>query len=95
MREIYFKIKGRIQGVGFRRFAVGTAKKIGNLSGWVRNAEDGSVEILVKGPEENVEKMIDLCRKGCLFSRVDGIEFLPKVTNYFLPPVTDGIFERI
>ena len=95
MREIYFKIKGRVQGVGFRRFVVGVAKKIGNLSGWVRNAEDGSVEVLVKGSEQNVEKMIQVCCKGCLFSRVDGIEFLPKVTNYFLPPIIDGVFERI
>lgn len=95
MREIYFKITGRVQGVGFRRFVVKTAQKIGGLSGWVRNAEDGSVEVLVKGDAENVEQMIAACRDGCMFSRVDGVTFLPKVTNYFLPPVTDGIFERI
>ena len=95
MHEIYFKIKGRVQGVGFRRFVLNSAKKIGGLSGWVRNAEDGSVEVLVKGKESDVEEIIALCRKGPLWSRVDGIEFLPKVTNYFLPPITDGIFERI
>ena len=95
MREIYFKITGRVQGVGYRRFAEKTAKSIGGLSGWVRNAEDGSVEVLVKGNTENVEQMIASCRQGCLFSRVDGITFLPKVTNCFLPPITDGVFERI
>lgn len=95
MREIYFKITGRVQGVGFRRFAVRSAKEIGGLSGWVRNAEDGSVEVLIKGDELNVEEMIRRCQKGPLWSRVDGIVFMPKVTNYFLPMVTDGVFERI
>lgn len=95
MKEIYFKIKGRVQGVGYRRFAVRKAKEIGALSGWVRNAEDGSVEVLVRGSEQNVEQMIAACLKGPLFGRVDGISFLPKVTNCFLPPITDGIFERI
>ena len=95
MKEIYFKIKGRVQGVGFRRFAERTANQIGGLSGWVRNAEDGSVEILVKGEEENVENMIKACLKGPLFARVDGISYLPKVTNGFLPLIEDGVFERI
>ena len=95
MKEIYFKIKGRVQGVGFRRFAVRQAKEIGALSGWVRNAEDGSVEVLVRGSEEKVEKMIEVCRKGPLFGRVDDSSFWPKVTNYLLPPITDGVFERL
>ncbi|MBO4294008.1 MAG: acylphosphatase [Alphaproteobacteria bacterium] len=95
MKEIYFKIIGRVQGVGFRRFAVRTAKEIGELSGWVRNAEDGSVEVYIRGEEVKVEEMIALCRKGPLFGRVDNITFLPKITNYFLPPIIDGVFERI
>ena len=95
MTEIYFKIKGRVQGVGYRRFAVRKAKEIGALSGWVRNAEDGSVEVLLRGEEQNVDEMIRACMKGPLFGRVDGISYLPKVTNCFLPPITDGVFERI
>ncbi len=95
MREIYFKITGRVQGVGFRRWAERTAKEIGALSGWVRNVEDGSVEILLKGEEAAVEEMIARCRKGPLFARVDNITFLPKVTSCFLPLPEEGIFERI
>jgi len=95
MKEIYFKVRGRVQGVGFRRFVVHRAKEIGALSGWVRNAEDGSVEVFVRGEEQQVEELIAVCRKGPLFGRVDDIQFLPKITNYFLPPIVDGVFERI
>ncbi len=95
MKEVYLKIRGRVQGVGFRRWAEREAHKIGDLSGWVRNAEDGSVEILMRGPEDKVESMISACYKGALFSRVDNISFKPAVTNFFLPPIEDGVFERI
>lgn len=40
MKEVYLKIKGRVQGVGFRRWAEKQAAQIGGISGWVRNAED-------------------------------------------------------
>lgn len=95
MREVYLKISGRVQGVGFRRWSERTAKEIGGISGWVRNAEDGSVEILMKGEEAQVEEMIEKCRKGPLFARVDNISLMPSVTNYFLPTIIDGIFEHI
>lgn len=95
MREVYLKISGRVQGVGFRRWSERTANEIGGISGWVRNAEDGSVEILMRGEEKNIEEMIEKCRKGPLFARVDDVCFKPSVTNYFLPMIVDGVFERI
>ncbi len=95
MKEVYFKIKGRVQGVGFRRFVVRNAREIGFLSGWVRNAEDGSVEVLVRGNEEDVDRLILACHKGPLWSRVDEVLFLARVTNGFLPLITDGVFESI
>ena len=55
MKEVYIKIKGRVQGIGFRWFAVHEAKRIGGISGWVRNEADGSVEILMRGEEEKIE----------------------------------------
>ena len=42
-REVYIKIQGRVQGIGFRYWAIKTAEEIGGISGWVRNAPDGSV----------------------------------------------------
>ena len=95
MREVYIKIKGRVQGVGFRRWAEKQAKDIGCISGWVRNCDDRSVEILMRGQECNIDEMIRRCYKGPLCSRVDEINFIPAVTNYFLPMIIEGVFERI
>ena len=95
MKEIYLKIKGRVQGVGFRRWAERQAKQIGDISGWVRNAEDGSVEIFMRGQNDNIERMVMSCYQGPWLARVDKIDFLPNITNFFLPPIEDGIFERI
>ena len=95
MREVYLKISGCVQGIGFRRWAEKTANSIGSISGWVRNVDDGTVEILMRGEEEKIEQMILACHKGPLLSRVDNVSFLPGVRNYFLPPIEDGIFERI
>ena len=95
MREVYLKIRGRVQGVGFRRWAEKEAKSIGYISGWVRNCDDGSVEVLMRGEEDKIEKMILQCYKGPLFARVDEVAFKPAVTNHFLPLIEDGVFERI
>lgn len=95
MKEVYLKIEGRVQGIGFRRWAVNKANEIGGISGWVRNEDDGSVEILMCGEEENLDVMIKSCYQGPLFARVDKISFLPGVRNYFLPQIVEGRFIRI
>lgn len=69
MKEVYVKIKGRVQGIGFRWFAVREAKRIGGISGWVRNEADGSVEILMSGAEDKIDEMLLSCRKGPALSR--------------------------
>ena len=95
MKEIYLKIEGRVQGIGYRRWAVNKALDIGGISGWVRNEDDGSVEILMRGEDNLIDKMIAACYDGPFFARVDKITFLPGVKNYFLPPVKEGVFVRI
>lgn len=95
MREVYIKIEGRVQGIGYRRWAVAKALEIGGISGWVRNEDDGSVEILMRGEDDLINSMIQACYEGPLFARVDKISFLPGVKNYFLPQITDGRFMRI
>ena len=58
MKEVYLKIKGRVQGVGFRRWAEKQANALGGISGWVRNCDDRSVEILMRGEMQKIEQMI-------------------------------------
>ena len=48
---------GRVQGVGFRFYAVNKARQLG-LTGWVENLEDGSVEMEVQGEEEKIDLLI-------------------------------------
>ncbi|GAB4279176.1 MAG: acylphosphatase [Candidatus Rifleibacteriota bacterium] len=70
-----FKVRGRVQGVGFRSF-VQKAGRTRLLRGWVKNNADGSVTVEVIGPVEKVCLFMEDVRKGSFFSRVDDIEIL-------------------
>ena len=48
---------GRVQGVGFRYYAVQKANQLG-LTGWVRNCWDETVEMEVQGQEELIDQLI-------------------------------------
>lgn len=54
-KHIFFY--GRVQGVGFRYYAVQKANQLG-LTGWVKNLYDGSVEMEVEGQEELIDQLI-------------------------------------
>ncbi len=56
-------IEGRVQGVFFRA-ETRTVARQHNLTGWVKNLYDGSVEAVFEGEEENVEKAVQWCHKG-------------------------------
>jgi acylphosphatase len=67
---------GRVQGVGFRSWAVDTALDLG-LRGWVRNRRDGSVEILAIGPAERLDAFALACGSGPPSARVGAVESAP------------------
>src|SRR5213080_2907683 len=69
MRSVGLRITGRVQGVGYRAWAIRQASTLG-LRGWVRNRSDGSVEALLIGDDDAVERMIEACRRGPLGARV-------------------------
>lgn len=65
---------GQVQSRGFRDFTWKMSKKVGNLTGWVKNRNDGSVEAEIQGEEENINRFLDLVRKGRNDIRVDKIQ---------------------
>jgi acylphosphatase len=73
MRSARLRVTGRVQGVGYRMWAERTALALG-LRGWVRNRADGSVELMLTGPEDAVAAMIDACRQGPRAAAVEGVE---------------------
>jgi acylphosphatase len=66
-------VSGRVQGVFFRSETRYEAKRR-NVAGWVRNTWDGRVEAVFEGEKEDVEKVIDFCRRGPSGARVMKID---------------------
>ncbi len=75
MKTVRLRVSGRVQGVGYRAWAIAAAKSLG-LCGWVRNRADGSVELLATGSTEALASLIEACRKGPPTARVDRVEFV-------------------
>jgi len=71
-----FVVTGRVQGVGYRWWTVGTAKRLG-LAGWVRNRRDGSVEIQAAGPADRLDALALACESGPPGARVAAIQRFP------------------
>jgi acylphosphatase len=61
-----------VQGVGFRWFVHREASEL-DLRGWVRNTEDGDVEVVVSGTAEDIAELRASLKKGPRGSRVDRI----------------------
>jgi acylphosphatase len=66
-------VSGRVQGVGFRYFALREAESLG-LVGFVRNLPDGSVEVVAEGDEPPLARFEERLREGPGFARVSGID---------------------
>lgn len=62
-RHVRVTVYGRVQGVGFRHVAIREAQRL-DISGWVANRPDGTVELDLQGSPEAVEKMLDWCGRG-------------------------------
>lgn len=72
-RHIYFS--GRVQGVGFRFQASWAAKRL-DLTGWVRNLDDGRVEMEVQGEPHVIDRMLEALREDSFIriSDIDSVE---------------------
>ena len=67
----HIRVKGRVQGVGFRAHVEYIARQIGDLTGWVRNVGYDTVEAVAEGERAKVERLIQAIKQGPRASRVD------------------------
>lgn len=73
-------VHGRVQGVGFRYWARSTAGGLG-LTGWVRNRDDGTVELFFQGKADVVDRFelqLEKGPPGASVSRVESQAVLPR-----------------
>jgi acylphosphatase len=68
-----YVVRGRVQGVGFRYFVEHTADAIG-VAGWVRNQDDGNVEVYAIGTPEQLNELEGQLWKGPRWSEVRGVD---------------------
>lgn len=69
VRAVQVVVSGRVQGVGFRWSTLTEAEALG-LTGWVRNRNDGSVEVWAEGEDAAVAQLIDWLGAGPGYARV-------------------------
>lgn len=69
-------VSGVVQGVGYRAWAVRTARELG-VTGWVRNLHDGRVELWAEGTEAVLDALVERCRRGPRYAEVTGVEAMP------------------
>jgi acylphosphatase len=72
MASLQATVRGRVHGVFFRAFVGECAEKL-NLTGYVRNRLDGTVEVRAEGERQRLEKLVDYLKKGPPAARVDNV----------------------
>ena len=72
-KRVEIKVTGQVQDVLFRQGAKEIADESG-LTGWVKNEEDGSVWIVAEGEEGQLQKLVEWCRKGTEWAKVEKVE---------------------
>jgi acylphosphatase len=63
-------VRGRVQGIAFRHHTARTASQH-NVTGWVKNLADGSVQACFEGDEADVQAMVQWCQRGPSLAQVD------------------------
>ena len=66
-------VHGRVQGVWYRNWTVEAARNLG-LTGWVRNRDDGTVEIHAEGENAAIDRLIELAQNGPPAARIESID---------------------
>ena len=72
-KSVRLYIEGTVQGIFFRAFVKENAERY-NVKGFVRNLDDGRIEVFLEGDTNDVDKMIELCKKGPKHSEIRKVE---------------------
>ena len=78
----HFRVRGQVQGVFFRASTEAVALRLG-LSGWVRNSENGDVELVACGTVRQLDDMENWLRQGPSRARVTGVQRTPAAFQTF------------
>ena len=70
MKHLNIRVKGRVQGVGFRYSSLQAARSYG-INGFVRNEPDGSVYMEAEAEQISLDLFVDWCRRGPGHARID------------------------
>ena len=76
MNRLHVRIRGRVQGVGFRWFVREEARRLG-LSGWVTNLDSGEVEVAAGGAQSSLERLrkaLEVGPTGASVTQLDDME---------------------
>ncbi len=72
---IHALVSGKVQGVFYRDSTRVQSSQLG-LSGWVRNLDDGRVELKAFGPDHQLHKLVSWLEKGPMLARVSDVQVL-------------------
>lgn len=73
--RVHLKIVGKVQGVFFRAFVEKAANDL-QLAGYVKNQEDGSVEVVAEGEKPALEQLIKECKKGPAWASIEDVNVI-------------------
>ena len=73
-------VSGRVQGVFFRMETKRAADQVG-VTGWVRNKQDGRVEAVFQGDDNQIDRMVEWCKKGPALSRVTRVDVTEEMVS--------------
>ena len=72
-KSVRLYVDGIVQGVFFRSFVKENAERY-DVKGFIRNLEDGRIEVFLEGNTDDVNKMIELCKKGPRHSNIKKVD---------------------
>lgn len=73
LKQVHLRVRGRVQGVFFRASTQREARRLG-LTGWVRNRNDNSVEMVAEGEETGIKDLIAWAQHGPSAARVERVD---------------------